>query len=134
MSAIAVGTTALIVVLSVFNGFEGLVKSLYSSFYPELKVSPMYGKTMLVSASELDSLRMIPDIRQVSKTLEEKALIQNDEERMIVELKGVDSTFEQVTGVDAKILRGHFNVGTAEQPKAVFGVGVASILGVNPVT
>ncbi len=131
IGAIAVGTMALIVVLSVFNGFEGLVKSLYSSFYPELKVSPVYGKTMLVSADQIDSLKTISSVQQVSKSLEEKALLQNDKERMIVELKGVDSVFREVTGVVSKIYQGGFDVGTKENPKAVFGVGVASVLGID---
>ncbi|HLR38610.1 MAG TPA: FtsX-like permease family protein [Chitinophagaceae bacterium] len=134
MSAIAVGTTALIVVLSVFNGFEGLVKSLYSSFYPELKVSPIYGKTMIVSPEQLDSLKAVPSIDGLSKSLEEKALLRNGREKMIVELKGVDSAFHKVTGVQSRIIRGLFDLGTAQKPKAVFGAGVASILGIDAVS
>ncbi len=131
MGAIAVGAAALIIVLSVFNGFEGLVKSLYSSFYPELKISPVYGKTMLVPASRLDSLKTLPAVKHVSSSLQEKALLQYNGEKMIVELKGVDSAFLQVTGIKGKMVRGSFDVGTTEVPKAVFGVGVESILGVD---
>src|SRR5699024_5780557 len=119
MGAIAVGTAALIVVLSVFNGFEGLVKSLYSSFYSELKISPVYGKTMVIPASKLDSLKGLPEVGRVSKTLEEKALLQYNEEKMIVELKGVDSVFRDVTGVKSKMISGEFNLGSEENPKAV---------------
>ncbi len=131
MGAIAVGAAALIIVLSVFNGFEGLVKSLYSSFYPELKVSPVYGKSMLVPASRLDSLRALGGVAHVSRALKEKALLQYNGEKMIVELKGVDSAFVDVTGIKQKMVRGSFDVGTREVPKAVFGVGVESILGVD---
>ena len=131
MGAIGVGTAALIVVLSVFNGFEGLVKSLYSSFYPEIKVTPRYGKSMLVPASRLDSLTGIPAVMNVSKTLEEKALLQYNGEKMIVKLKGVDPAFQQVTGIKGKMVRGHFAVGSADTPRAVLGVGVEAILGVD---
>ncbi len=131
MGAIAVGAAALIIVLSVFNGFEGLVKSLYSSFYPELKISPQLGKTMIVPASRLDSLKRLPEVARVSETLEEKALIQYNGEKMIVQLKGVDSLFHLVTGVSKKMVRGTFDMGNADSPKAVIGVGVESILGVD---
>lgn len=131
MGAIAVGAAALIIVLSVFNGFEGLVKSLYSSFYPELKISPVYGKTMLVPASRLDSLKMLPAVNHVSRSLKDKALLQYNGEKMIVELKGVDSAFQQVTGVKEKMVQGTFDLGSEELPKAVLGIGVASILGVD---
>ncbi len=131
MGAIAVGAAALIIVLSVFNGFEGLVKSLYSSFYPELKISPELGKTMLVPASRLDSLKRLPGISQVSKTLEEKALVQYNGEKMIVELKGVDSVFQQVTGIRRKMVHGSFDVGTVDSPNAVLGIGVEATLGVD---
>ena len=53
IGAIVIGTTALILVLSVFNGFEGLVKSLYSSFYPDLKIGPTTGKSINLSAEQL---------------------------------------------------------------------------------
>lgn len=131
MGAIAVGAAALIIVLSVFNGFEGLVKSLYSSFYPELKISPELGKTMLVPASRLDSLKRLPGISQVSKTLEEKALVQYNGEKMIVELKGVDSVFQKVTGIRRKMVHGSFDVGTVDSPNAVLGIGVEATLGVD---
>jgi lipoprotein-releasing system permease protein len=75
MGAITVGAAALIVVLSVFNGFEDLVKSLYSSFYPEIRISPQQGRTMLVPAAQLDSLEALYPVKSVSKTLEEKALL-----------------------------------------------------------
>ena len=57
ISAIIIGTAALILVLSVFNGFEGLVKSLYSSFYTDLKVSPASGKVITITESQLQQLK-----------------------------------------------------------------------------
>lgn len=131
MGAIGVGAAALIIVLSVFNGFEGLVRSLYSSFYPELKISPVYGKTMLIPVSRLDSLKDMPFVKQLSRTLEEKALLQYNGEKMIVELKGVDTAFQRMTGIKRKMVRGNFDVGSPAIPKAVLGVGVESVLGVD---
>ena len=62
ISAIIIGTTALILVLGVFNGFEGLVKSLYSSFYTDWHVSPLKGKTIQVSEAQLEKLNQIKGI------------------------------------------------------------------------
>ncbi|HEX5553891.1 MAG TPA: ABC transporter permease [Chitinophagaceae bacterium] len=131
MGAIAVGAAALIIVLSVFNGFEDLVKSLYSSFYPEIKVSPEAGKTMLVPADKLDSLRGLYEVKSVSKTLEEKALLKYNDEKTIAVLKGVDSNFARVTGIPGKVVRGTFDVGDAAIPKAVVGIGIEGALGID---
>jgi len=88
--AMIVGTAALILVLSVFNGFEGLVKSLYASFYPDLKISPESGKTITMSKEQLEKLRSVKGIANFSLVVEEKAIIQNGENQSIVQIKGVD--------------------------------------------
>lgn len=131
MGAIAVGATALIIVLSVFNGFEDLVKSLYSSFYPEIKVAPMEGKTMLVSPDKLDSLSRMYGVRYVSRALEEKALIKYNDEKAIAVLKGVDSNYSRVTGIAGTMVRGTFDVGGVSSPGAVVGVGIEGALGID---
>jgi lipoprotein-releasing system permease protein len=131
MGAIAVGAAALIIVLSVFNGFEDLVKSLYSSFYPEIKVSPEAGKTMIVPADKLDSLRQLNEIKSFSLTLEEKALLKYNDEKTIAILKGVDSNFARVTGISGKIIRGSFDMGNLRTPKAVVGIGIEGALGID---
>jgi lipoprotein-releasing system permease protein len=129
--AIIIGTAALILVLSVFNGFEGLVKSLYSSFYTDLKVSPSSGKTILVSAEHLQKLRGIPGIRNFSMVIEEKALIQNGEYQSVVSLKGVDENYRYVTGVAEHLVSGVYDIGTAETPKLILGAGVEGALGIH---
>ncbi|MEN9497416.1 MAG: hypothetical protein RL750_315, partial [Bacteroidota bacterium] len=70
--AIAVGTAALLLVLSVFNGFEGLVKSLYSDFYPEIRILPANGKFIDVSDELQGRLAAWPGVSAVSRTVEEK--------------------------------------------------------------
>lgn len=131
MGAITVGAAALIVVLSVFNGFEDLVKSLYSSFYPEIRISPQQGRTMLVPAAQLDSLEALYPVKSVSKTLEEKALLKYNDEKTIAVLKGVDSNFAKVTGITGKTVRGDFDVGNARVPRAVVGIGIEGALGID---
>ena len=129
--AIVIGTAALILVLSVFNGFEGLVKSLYSSFYTDLKISPASGKIISVSPEQLKKLKLIKGIRNFSFVTEEKALLQNGEYLSVVYLKGVDENYRYVAGVADHLVKGDFNLGTKELPSLVLGVGIENAVAVQ---
>jgi lipoprotein-releasing system permease protein len=130
MVAIVIGTAALILVLSVFNGFEGMVKSLYSSFYPDWKLSPQQGKFMRITPQQWQSLQKIEGIKAVSGVIEERALLQNGENQTMVQLKGVDANYPLVSGVPAHLTGGDFETGTADFPMLVMGVGVEDALGI----
>lgn len=129
VAAIVVITAAFIILLSVFNGFEGLVKSLYSSFYADMRVIPAEGKRMTVSSGQAARLAKLPGINAYSYYIEDKALLQNGEVQAIVYLKGVDSNYLLVSGVSEKVVRGSFNTGTADKPGIVLGSGVENALG-----
>jgi len=129
--AIIIGTASLILVLSVFNGFEDLVKSLYSSFYTDLKISPQTGKTITLSNDQLKQLSSLGGIRAYSLVVEDKALLQNGEPLSIVSLKGVDSNYVHLTGIEQKVVKGKFDIGTADHPSVVLGVGIENALGVE---
>lgn len=126
--AIAVGTASLIILLSVFNGFEDLVKSLYADFYTDLKVSAVKGNSIVFSGKQLRELKGIPEVKAYSLVMEEKALLQNGEPLSLVYLKGVDSEYVHVTGVANKLIKGKFNLGNADTPAAVLGSGIESAL------
>ena len=121
--AITVGTMLLVLVLSVFNGFEDLVKSLYSSFYTDLKVLPASGKNITVTADQLQKLKGIKGIKNFSLVLEEKALIQNGDYQSVMYLKGVDENYRYVTGVADHIVKGEYDLGTEDAPKLILGGG-----------
>jgi lipoprotein-releasing system permease protein len=129
--AIAVGAAALVLVLSAFNGFEGLVKSLYSTFYTDIKVSPASGKTMVLTAEQLQQLRKVPGVKNFSLVIEEKAWLQNGESQAFAILKGVDSEYAQVAGVANHIIKGTFQLGNEDQPAAVLGIGIENALGIE---
>lgn len=131
VGAITLITAAFIVLLSVFNGFEGLVRSLYSSFYPDIRIVPASGKTMLVSEQQLKQISSLADIKSFSRIVEEKALLQNQELQTIVFLKGVDEHYASVTEVSQKIIRGQFNLGSAEKPGIVLGSGIENAVAVD---
>ena len=131
VGAIVIGTAALILVLSVFNGFEGLVKSLYSSFYTDLKISPASGKSITVTAEQLKRLKGINGIKNYSLVVEEKALVQNGDYQSMMYLKGVDDNYRYVTGVANHIIKGEYDLGTEDAPKLILGGGVEGALGIQ---
>lgn len=128
--AITIGTAALILVLSVFNGFEGLVKSLYSTFYTDLKIFPFEAKIMTITAAQLKQLQGVAGVKNFSLVVEEKALLQNGEYQSVVYLKGVDENYRYVTGVADHLVRGSYDLGKTESPKLILGAGVENAIGI----
>jgi lipoprotein-releasing system permease protein len=130
MGAMVVGTAALILVLSVFNGFEGMVKSLYSSFYPSWKIIPASGKTLTLSEEQRRAIAGLPGVTALSRVVEEKAMLQAGENQTMVQLKGVEESYQRISGVASNLVNGEYRLGTAEQPQVIMGAGVADALGV----
>lgn len=131
ITAMIIGTAVLILVLSVFNGFEGLVKSLYSSFYTDLKVLPASGKIMPVSEEQLKKIRALTAVRNVSLVVEEKALLQNGDYQSVIYLKGVDENYQYVAGVANSVVKGNFELGDETSPSLVLGAGIENAVGVQ---
>ncbi len=123
-AVIAFATCCQVLVLSVFNGFEDLVKSLYSSFYTDLKIIPSSGKTFVLSTDQLAYIKRQPYVKDVSLIVQEKALLQNGDAQTVVNLKGVDEEFVKVSGVAAKITAGKYNTGTTDEPGLIVGFGL----------
>ena len=130
MGAMVIGTAALILVLSVFNGFEGMVKSLYSSFYPSWKIIPASGKTLTLSEGQRRAIAGLPGVTALSRVVEEKAMLQAGENQTMVQLKGVEESYQRISGVASNLVNGEYRLGTAEQPQVIMGAGVADALGV----
>jgi lipoprotein-releasing system permease protein len=130
--AIVIGTASLITVLSVFNGFEGLVKSLYSSFYTDLKVLPASGKTLTLTSAQLQQLRSLNGVKNFSLVIEEKALLKNNDGdkdyQNVVVVKGVDENYQYVSGVAEHLIAGNYDIGTVDTPRIILGAGVENSL------
>jgi lipoprotein-releasing system permease protein len=129
--AIAVGAASLILVLSVFNGFEDLVKSLYADFYSDIKIAGKGKKTIVLTQEQMNQLRGIAGVRAISLVAEEKAVLVNGDYQSIIYLKGVDSNYATVTRVSKHIIKGKYNIGTAEAPSLVLGNGIENAVGVE---
>ncbi len=128
---IAFATCCQLLVLSVFNGFEGLVKSLYSSFYNDIKIIPASGKTFTLTPDQLKAINSLPFNAGTSLIAEEKALLQNGESQTVVSLKGVDENYKNISGVVAKIAGGDFDIGNIDTPKIVVGYGIQNAAFIN---
>jgi lipoprotein-releasing system permease protein len=130
--AFVFGTMVLILVLSVFNGFEGMVKDLYSTFYTDIKITAAQGKAITLTPEQIIQLKHFEEVKNLSLVVEEKALLQNGPYQSVIYLKGVDSAYKHVAGVAQNLTEGvEYNIGTAEEPRLIVGIGVEDALGIR---
>ncbi len=123
-------TFAFIVVLSVFNGFESLVKSLYSSFYTDIRVEAANGKYITVNDAMWQSLEDNNSIAAYVPVIEEKVLLMNGTDvQVVADLKGVGNKYPSVNEVNDYMVRGELYLGDEEHPAIVLGSGVEAALG-----
>jgi lipoprotein-releasing system permease protein len=127
-----VGAAALILVLSVFNGFEDLVKGLYADFYTDIRIAPSKSKFVTLTPAQLSQIKGTAGVKQICTITEEKAVLVNEEYPSIIFLKGVDSKYGQVSGLTKHVFKGSFNTGTVDKPALVVGVGIANAVRVDP--
>ena len=128
---IAIQVAAFTLVLSVFNGFEDLLLSLFSNFNPEVKVEPAKGKTMEIDSITLQELMNLEGVVYVSRTLEEIAFFEYNNNQAFGTLKGVDTVFRHVTSIDSTIRDGVYATQLNEMSFAVLGIGMKNKLGVD---
>ena len=132
MVGVAVATMALVVTLSVFNGFHDLVASFFTQMDPQLKVVPVKGKTALAADPILTKIRQLPEVEVATECLEEQALAVYRDRQMMVKVKGVDDNFAQLTHI-REILEGNgdFELHAADMSYGIPGLGVAYQLGLG---
>lgn len=124
MLAIGVVTAALVVVLSVFNGFENLVKNLYGDFYADVAITASGSKWLTISKEKLTQIAALTAVKAVEPIIAERGILVDQEAKAIVWLKGVSPTYKNNSGITKHLLRGVFEVGNRIQPALVVGVGV----------
>jgi lipoprotein-releasing system permease protein len=128
---VAVGSTALIVILSVFNGFDGLLKKLYGTFYSELQIVVNEGKTFKTDTAFINRIKRNENVLYVAEVLEENALLKYGDKQYIARIKGVSDNYEKITGIDSMISEGKFMLKKDGYPYAVVGNGVAYYLSIG---
>ena len=133
--AMAVGTAALIVVLSVFNGFEFFIKNLYSDFYPALKITAIKGKNFSDQEAVYTVLKNTKGIHSISKTLEEKVLFSYEDNQIIGTLKGIDTAYLNVTHINKNVRDGYMSLSDSnELANIILGVGMSNRLGISDIS
>ncbi len=130
-AGVAVGTMALIVVLSVFNGFETLISDMFSTFDPDLRITLTQGKTFDISNDEFEKVRKSQYVSVFTEVVEENALLRFKEKQMPAIIKGVTDNFKLSTHIDSIMYDGNFVLNDGAFERAVPGIGVAKILGLG---
>ncbi len=132
VAGVTVGTMALITILSVFNGLEVMVKSIFSTSDPEIKITAVKGKVFIPDTLTLKKLAAIDGVEVYAETLEENALLRYEEQQYIATVKGVSLNYTDVTDLDTAMWDGDFLLqGENGRPYAVAGLGVANHLGMR---
>ena len=129
---VAVATMALVIVLSVFNGFHDLVASLFTSFDPQLKVMPMEGKTVPADDPILTKIRQLPQVDVATETVEDQALAIYADRQTMVKIKGVDDNFAELSHInDILYGDGSFSLRAANLQYGTVGIRLAQTLGIG---
>lgn len=128
---VSVGSAALILVLSVFNGFEDLLVGMYSNFDPDVKISPAQGKTFELDDSLLQKIYAIDGVEQIAQTLEEVAVFEYKDQQSFGTIKGVEDNYGYVINIDSTIREGKFSTKNESQDLAVIGYSMRNSLGVD---
>jgi len=127
----AVGTAALIIVLSVFNGFEDVIKTLYNTFNPDFVITPETGKTINYAEFPKNKLRANVDVKGIAGVVEEDALFKYRDKQYIARIKGIPETYQDISPVDSMTREGSFTLEEGTSNFAVIGAGVAWFLDIN---
>ncbi len=130
MIGIAVSTAALIIVLSVFNGLEGLLRSLYSSFDPEIKVELVKGKSFEVSPEFMEKIKSVQGIKIITEVIEDYAYVRYRDADMVITMKGVSDNFIDQHRLDEHIADGRLVLKDKGIDYAIIGQGVQYALSV----
>ncbi|MBC6608191.1 ABC transporter permease [Hymenobacter sp. BT188] len=124
MIGVAVGTMSLIIVLSVFNGLEDLVRTLYGKSDPDLLITAVEGKSFEVNNTLLNRLRTAPGVSLVTEVIEDNALLQYHDRQMVVKMKGVTGNYFAQTNIDSSIVEGDHRLRRGGEAYALIGAGV----------
>ena len=131
MVGVAISTMALVAVMSVFNGLEDLIRGLFSSFDSELQVTPVAGKSFVVTEDWLNAIREVEGVEVITEVIEDNALLEYRGNQHIARVKGVSDNYFEHERFSKGYFWGDTTLGTSLRPGAILGRGVAFALSVN---
>lgn len=127
---VALATLALVCTLSVFNGFQDLVSTMFTAFDPELKITAVNGKVFDAQDERIQALRQLPEIEVFSESLEDNAMVQYKDRQAMAVIKGVEDNFNQLTAIDSILYgRGEMILQDEVVAYAIPGIELVSVLG-----
>ena len=128
----AIGTAALIIILSIYNGFDELVKSTLSNVEPDILIAPAKGKVFIPEGDAFDRVKANPLVGEYNLILQENVFVDYDGHQGIAKAKGVDRAFEENSPLAEHITNGEFSLHKGQLPQMVVGAGLAYKMGMNP--
>jgi lipoprotein-releasing system permease protein len=129
MIGVAIGTAALIVVLSVFNGLQDLIQSTFNSFDPQLKIEADLGKSFKMTPKIRSKIEAIEDIRVITEVIEDNALILYRDQQVVARVKGFEESYLQANRLDSFLVRGEMKLTDEYNDYMILGTGIAYELG-----
>lgn len=128
----AIGTAALIIILSVYNGFDDLIKSMMSNVEPDLLITPTTGKTFTPQGETFDWVYDQPEVKSMCCVLEEQVFVSYDGKQKLAKAKGVDWIYESESTLGDCMTKGEFKLHKGDIPMAAVGIGMAYEMGIDP--
>ena len=128
----AIGTAALIIILSIYNGFDSLIKSMMSNVEPDLLITPATGKVFIPEGETYDWIYDQPSVKNMCCVLQEQVFVNYDNQQGLAIAKGVDWIYEEESPLRDHIREGKFVLHRGDVPLAAVGVGLAYEMGINP--
>ena len=128
----AIGTAALIIIMSVYNGFDSLIRSMLSNVEPDLMITPATGKVFVPEGETYDWIYDQPSVKNMCGVLQEQVFINYDGQQGLAKAKGVDWIYEDETPLKDHIRDGEFKLHRGDVPLASVGSGLAYSMGINP--
>ena len=128
----AIGTAALIIILSVYNGFDALIKSMMSNVEPDFLIVPNSGKTFVPNEEAFDLIYDLPEVKSMCCVLQEQVFISYDGKQKLAKAKGVDWIYESESTLGNCMVKGDFKLHKGDIPMAAVGVGLAYEMGIDP--
>ena len=128
----AIGTAALIIILSVYNGFDSLIKSMMSNVEPDFLIVPNSGKTFVPNEEAFDLIYDLPEVKSMCCVLQEQVFISYDGKQKLAKAKGVDWIYESESTLGNCMVKGDFKLHKGDIPMAAVGVGLAYEMGIDP--
>ena len=128
----AIGTAALIIIMSVYNGFDSLIRSMMGNVEPDLMISPASGKVFVPEGETYDWIYEQQSVKNMCCVLQEQVFISYEGQQGVAMVKGVDWIYEEESPIRDHIIDGTFRLHRGDIPLAATGAGLAHSMGINP--